>query len=49
MDVMVKDTRHTIRRDSFHLRVSILKFNGGDGISTVCASTTPFGLALAPG
>ena len=29
--------------------VSILKYCGGDGISTVCASTTPFGLALAPG
>ncbi len=30
-------------------RVSILKRFGGYGISTVCASTTPFGLALAPG
>ena len=30
-------------------RVSILKSGGGDGIYTVCASTTPFGLALAPG
>ena len=29
--------------------VSILKSFGGYGISTVCASTTPFGLALAPG
>ena len=33
----------------FHIRVSILKFVSGYGISTVCASTTPFGLALAPG
>ena len=32
-----------------YLDVSVcLKF-GGYGISTVCASTTPFGLALAPG
>ena len=31
------------------LCVSIVKFVGGYGISTVCASTTPFGLALAPG
>ncbi len=31
-------------------RVSLmLKSFGGYGISTVCASTTPFGLALAPG
>ena len=29
--------------------VSVLKSFGGYGISTVCASTTPFGLALAPG
>ena len=28
--------------------VSILKYFGGYGISTVCASATPFGLALAP-
>ena len=28
--------------------VPLLKFFGGYGISTVCASTTPFGLALAP-
>ena len=33
----------------FHIRVSVLKFVSGYGISTVCASTTPFGLALAPG
>ena len=31
------------------LRVSMLKLFSGHGISTVCASTTPFGLALAPG
>ena len=29
--------------------VPMLKIFGGYGISTVCASTTPFGLALAPG
>ena len=29
--------------------VTYLKSFGGYGISTVCASTTPFGLALAPG
>ena len=29
--------------------VSLLKSFGGYGISTVCASTTPVGLALAPG
>ena len=29
--------------------VPMLKFFAGYGISTVCASTTPFGLALAPG
>ena len=28
--------------------VPLLKFFGGYGISTVCASTTPFSLALAP-
>ena len=32
-----------------HIRVSVLKLFSGHGISTVCASTTPFGLALAPG
>ena len=36
-------------RDEIHTRVSILKMFGGYGISTVCASTTPFGLALASG
>ena len=30
------------------LSVSILNIFGGYGISTVCASATPFGLALAP-
>ena len=39
----------TIHRVKLHIRVSILKFFSGYGISTVCASTTPFGLALAPG
>ena len=29
--------------------VPLFKSFGGYGISTVCASTTPFGLALAPG
>ena len=29
--------------------VSVYLNCGGNGISTVCASTTPFGLALAPG
>ena len=34
----------------FHLRcVSVCLNFSGYGISTVCASTTPFGLALAPG
>ena len=36
-------------RVKFHLRVRIFKLFSGHGISTVCASTTPFGLALAPG
>ena len=29
--------------------VPLLKYSDGYGFSTVCASTTPFGLALAPG
>ena len=29
--------------------VPVLKYFGGYGISTVCASATPFGLTLAPG
>src|SRR5699024_9515824 len=32
-----------------YLHVSAFKRHGGYGISTVCASTTPSGLALAPG
>ena len=32
-----------------YLHVSAFKRYGGYGISTVCASTTPLGLALAPG
>ena len=39
----------TIARVRLPLRVSVLKSFGGYGISTVCASTTPSGLALAPG
>ena len=39
----------TNSRVKLHFRVSILKLFSGHGISTVCASTTPFGLALAPG
>ena len=39
----------TIRRDRLPLSVSILKYFDSYGISTVCASTTPFGLALASG
>ena len=31
-----------------HPCVIVLNIFGGYGISTVCASTTPFGLALAP-
>ena len=34
---------------SRYLHVSVYLRFGGYGISTVCASTTPFGLALAPG
>ena len=39
----------TIARVRVQHCVSVLKFFGGYGISTVCASTTPSGLALAPG
>ena len=39
----------TNARVRLSLCVSSLKSFGGYGISTVCASTTPFGLALAPG
>ena len=38
----------TITRDESLLSVSILNSFGGYGISTVCASATPFGLTLAP-
>ena len=34
---------------SIFVHVSVILNYGGYGISTVCASTTPFGLALAPG
>ena len=34
---------------SVYVHVSVYLNDGGYGISTVCASTTPFGLALAPG
>ena len=39
----------TIARVINFQSVPLLKYFGGYGISTVCASTTPFGLALAPG
>ena len=39
----------TIPRDKLFGGVSCLKCFDGYGISTVCASATPFGLALAPG
>ena len=39
----------TIARVKSFQGVLLLKSFGGYGISTVCASTTPFGLALAPG
>ena len=39
----------TMRLDRPRLSVSILKYFDSYGISTVCASTTPFGLALASG
>ncbi len=39
----------TIARVVSFQGVTLLKSFGGYGISTVCASTTPFGLALAPG
>ena len=38
----------TIARVIRFLSVLLLKSFGGYGMSTVCASTTPFGLALAP-
>ena len=39
----------TNARDIHFLSVPLLKYFGGYGISTVCASATPFGLTLAPG
>ena len=39
----------TIARVMLSKSVITLKYFGGYGMSTVCASTTPFGLALAPG
>jgi hypothetical protein len=39
----------TIARVKRFLGVLLLKSFGGYGLSTICASTTPFGLALAPG
>ena len=39
----------TIARVMRFQSVPLLKSSDGYGISTVCASTTPFGLALAPG
>ena len=38
----------TIARVMHFQSVPLLKSFDGNGISTVCASTTPFGLALAP-
>ena len=42
-------TGSTIARQHHFRSVPILKSFGGYGISTVCASATPFGLTLAPG
>ena len=42
-------TGSTIARLSHFESVPVLKSFGGYGISTVCASATPFGLTLAPG
>ena len=39
----------TIARVMTFKSVPLLKYFGGYGISTVCASATPFGLTLAPG
>ena len=41
-------TRYQLLDNRFK-SVLVLKSFGGYGISTVCASATPFGLALAPG
>ena len=48
-DVRSLSPRSTNAGVRLSLCVSSLKSFGGHGISTVCASTTPFGLALAPG
>ena len=42
-------TGSTIARLNHFKSVPVLKSFGGYGISTVCASATPFGLTLAPG
>ena len=42
-------TGSTIARLNHFSDVPVLKSFGGYGISTVCASATPFGLTLAPG
>ena len=42
-------TGSTIARLTPFESVTLLKSFGGYGISTVCASATPFGLTLAPG
>ena len=42
-------TGSTIARQHALISVLLLKYFGGYGISTVCASATPFGLTLAPG
>ena len=42
-------TGSTIARQHHFSSVLLLKYFGGYGISTVCASATPFGLTLAPG
>ena len=39
----------TIARVMPFISVPLLKYFDGYGISTVCASATPFGLTLAPG
>ena len=42
-------TGSTIARHHHFSSVLLFKYFGGYGISTVCASATPFGLTLAPG
>ena len=42
-------TRVTITWLAISKSVLMLNYFGGYGISTVCASATPFGLTLAPG